>query len=66
MKTEQIQFEGRNSFWQFVFLQSRVNGAPYRGEQLPLRPWNWPRNTYLQQRLKVARALESGAPGEIH
>ena len=66
MKTEQIQFEGRNSFWQFVFLQSRVNGAPYRGEQLPLRPWNWPRNTYLQQRLKLARALESGEPGEIH
>ena len=66
MKTEQIQFEGRNSFWQFVFLQSRVNGAPYRGEQLPLRPWNCPRNTYLQQRLKLARAVESGEPGEIH
>jgi hypothetical protein len=66
MKTEQIQFEGRNSFWQSVFLQSRVNGAPYRGEQLPPRRWNWPRNTYLQQRLKLARALENGEPGEFH
>jgi hypothetical protein len=55
MKPDQLRFETRNSFWQSVFLQSKVNGAPYRGEQLPLRPWNWPTNTYLQRRLKLAR-----------
>lgn len=57
MKIGQIRFEKPSSFWQSVFLQSRVNGAPYCGEQLPLRPWNWPSNTYLQRRLKLARAL---------
>lgn len=58
MKADSMQFEKRNSFWQSVFLQSRVNGAPYRGEQLPLRPWSWPTNTYLQRRLKLARDVD--------
>jgi hypothetical protein len=40
------------SFWQLVFSQSRVNGAPYGGEQLPGRNWNWPKDTYLQRRLR--------------
>jgi hypothetical protein len=40
------------SFWQVVFLQSKVNGAAYRGEQLPRRNWKWPRDTYLQHRLR--------------
>ena len=43
------------SFWQLVFLQSKVNGAAYRGEQLPRRNWNWPQDTYLQQRLRLAK-----------
>lgn len=58
MKADSMQFEKRNSFWQSVFLQSRVNGAPYRGEQLPFRPWTWPTNTYLQRRLKLAREVD--------
>lgn len=40
------------SFWQLVFLQSKVNGAPYNGEGLPGRNWAWPKNTYLQRRLQ--------------
>ena len=43
------------SFWQLVFLQSKVNGAAYRGEQLPRRNWDWPKNTYFQQRLSLAK-----------
>jgi hypothetical protein len=39
------------SFWQLVFLQSKVNGAAYNGEALPRRSWDWPKNTYLQRRL---------------
>jgi len=39
------------SFWNLIFLKSRVNGAPYRGEELAERKWNWPQGTYLQQRL---------------
>jgi hypothetical protein len=43
------------SFWQLVFSQSKVNGAPYNGEQLPGRIWNWPKDTYLQRRLRESK-----------
>ena len=43
---------GKPSFWQLVFLQSKVNGAAYYGEELPGRNWNWPKDTYLQRRLQ--------------
>ena len=42
----------KTSYWQLVFLQSKVNGAAYNGEALPGREWNWPKNTYLQRRLR--------------
>lgn len=44
------------SLWQRVFLHSKVNGAPYCGEQLPSVRWNWAKDTFLQRRLKEARA----------
>jgi hypothetical protein len=43
------------SYWQLVFLQSKVNGAAYNGEGLPRRNWDWPKNTYLQRRLRPHR-----------
>ena len=43
------------SFWQLVFVQSKVNGALYLGEQLPGRSWDWPKNTYFQRRLRRAK-----------
>lgn len=66
MKMDQIRFEKPSSFWQSVFLQSRVNGAPYCGEQLPLRPWNWPSDTYLQRRLKAARVPDGDEAQDFH
>ena len=39
------------SFWQLIFLQSKVNGTPYCGEELPRHNWDWPQETYLQHRL---------------
>jgi hypothetical protein len=54
MKSHQKNFE-KPSFWQLVFLQSKVNGAAYRGEQLPRRNWSWPEGTYFQQRLHRAK-----------
>lgn len=53
MKTTKIDFV-KCSFWQLVLLQSKVNGALYRGEQLPRLHWDWPKDTYLQRRLKRA------------
>lgn len=43
------------SFWQLVFAQSKVNGAPYQGEQLTGQVWNWPKDTFLQRRLRQVR-----------
>jgi hypothetical protein len=40
------------SFWQLVFSQSKVNGAFYDGEELPGYKWEWPKDTYLQRRLR--------------
>jgi hypothetical protein len=48
MKTHESDLE-KPSFWQLVFLQSKVNGAAYRGEQLPRRNWNWPKDTYFHK-----------------
>jgi hypothetical protein len=47
-----------NDARQLAFLQSRVNGAPYHGEELPQHKWNWPQGTYLQQRLKLLQETQ--------
>lgn len=39
------------SNWQKIFIQSRVNGGPYRGDQLPQHKWEWPRGTWFQNRV---------------
>ncbi|MGH7826756.1 MAG: hypothetical protein ACREQ7_16480 [Candidatus Binatia bacterium] len=54
MRTQESETE-KPSFWQMVFLHSRVNGAPYEGEKLTGHSWNWPKDTYLQRRLKEVR-----------
>ena len=52
MKSQESDLE-RPSYWQLVFLQSKVNGAAYTGEELPGRNWDWPKDTYLQRRLRT-------------
>jgi hypothetical protein len=63
MKTQESDLKNP-SFWQLVFLNSKVNGATYDGEQLPRRSWNWPKNTYLQQRLRRANSYLAPAKGQ--
>ena len=43
------------SFWQLVFAQSKVNGAQYQGEHLPGYNWEWPKDTFLQRRLREVK-----------
>jgi hypothetical protein len=52
MKTMSVPQYNKPSYWQAIFLQSKVNGASYNGEALPPRTWDWPKNTYLQRRLR--------------
>ena len=54
MKTHESDL-GKPSFWQLVFLQSKVNGATYHGEQLARQNWIWSKDTYFQQRLCRAK-----------
>ena len=59
--TEMKAMEGdtsKPSYWQLIFLQSKVNGAAYNGEDLPGRNWDWPKDTYLQKRLHQAKFLQ--------
>lgn len=54
MKDQRNSLED-TSVWQRIFLQSKANGAPYNGEQLPGCSWDWPKNTYFQRRLRYLR-----------
>lgn len=57
---------GKQSFWQLVFSQSKVNGAPYFGENLPGRTWDWPKDTYLQRRLQQTKWFQSTASNRVN
>jgi hypothetical protein len=51
--------------WQRIFLQSKVNGAPYNDGALDRYKWDWPKETYFQRRLyrlKSAQDSRRGAP----
>jgi hypothetical protein len=41
---------GNPTYWQLIFLQSKVNGASYNGEALARHNWDWPKETYLQDK----------------
>lgn len=58
MRANQISLE-KLSVWQQIFLQSKANGAPYYGDLLPGRDWNWPKDSYLKRRLKRLRSQPS-------
>ena len=54
MKAKEYRLEKASS-WQSIFLQSKVNGAAYNGEQLLGLNWEWPKGTFLQRRLEYLR-----------
>jgi len=54
--------EGKLSYWQLIFSQSKTNGCCYRGEDLPHVKWRWPRDTWFQEHLSDhLKALECAA-----
>ena len=53
MKREEVEIPRRRSEWMEIFQLSPVNGAAYRGEELPVKHWTWPRGTYLQRKLEA-------------
>ncbi len=47
------------SYWQLIFLQSKVNGCFYGGEELPQRNWDWPKSTWFRERLSQRQRNET-------
>ena len=43
--------ENKISYWQLIFLQSRANGCCYNSEDLPRVNWQWPKDTWCQDRV---------------
>jgi len=50
------------SYWQLIFSRSKVNGAPYRDNELPVYKWNWPKDTYLQRRRSARETPACAVP----
>ena len=46
------------SYWQRIFLQSKVNSGPYDGDRLPRQNWDWPQQTWFQKRLHYFRRTQ--------
>ena len=57
-----IEVQHKLTYWQRVFIQSKVNGASYHGESLSGQVWCWPKNTYLQRRLHLRQNLTDNGP----
>ena len=62
MKSKQSR--NQMSYWQLIFSQSKVNGAPYHDDELPIYKWNWPRDTYLQRRRSLSESLTAFCPSD--
>jgi hypothetical protein len=41
--------------WEWIFRQSKVNDGVYDGDRLAVQNWDWPRGTWLQERLRQLR-----------
>jgi len=52
------------SYWESVFLQSKVNRGTYDGDRLPTQKWDWPRETWFQKRLRYLRKTQPVLPWE--
>ncbi len=38
-----------------IFEIAKVNGAIYRGENLPSYPWMWPNSSWLKKRMETIK-----------
>ena len=65
MKSIEVPVQ-KPSYWQCIFMQSKVNGAAYKGEDLPGRPWEWPKDTYLQRRLQEYRYVNNAGNSKLN
>ena len=53
------------SAWQLIFQQSKVNNGVYDGDRLPSYIWDWPRETWLQKRLRGLRKIREQTSRDV-
>jgi hypothetical protein len=46
------------SRWQVIFVESRAKDCDYDEDQLPSLNWDWPKETWLQERLRHLRKTQ--------
>lgn len=63
MKSKKVSLN-QMSYWQVIFSQSKVNGAPYSDDVLPVCNWSWPTGTYLQRRRSLNESLTVFGPAD--
>jgi hypothetical protein len=54
------------SYWQLILLQSKANGCWYRGEDFSQANWQWPKNTWFQERLSHHVKIPHSSHGEAN
>jgi hypothetical protein len=45
--------------WEWIFRQSKVNDGLYDGDRLATQNWDWPSQTWFQERLEHFRAANA-------
>lgn len=45
--------------WEWIFRQSKVNDGVYDGDRLSIQNWDWPRQTWFQERLEFLRTAHA-------
>jgi hypothetical protein len=63
MKSKQSS-RNQMSYWQLIFSQSKVNGAAYNDDELPVFNWNWPTDTYLRRRRHLKGSFTAFGPSD--
>jgi hypothetical protein len=51
--------------WELIFRQSRANDGDYDGDRLPVQNWDWPRQTWFQERLRSLRGVKRRYSKEV-
>jgi hypothetical protein len=54
------------SFWQLIFLRSKVNNARYDGNLLISQNWDWPKETWFQRRRRDLRNIEINSEKKLN
>jgi hypothetical protein len=47
------------TYWQRIYLMSKIISHTYHGDKLPTYKWDWPKNGFLTRRMAEVKAREA-------